>query len=105
MAQRLPRPRSRNLAQDENRRGVRGGRFRWWPDQQFETEHIQPQQDARYEADAWEDAIDKFLAGRKSTTVLVSSSHGRTELRITHEFVLRAKASRHRSRRHVVMAR
>ena len=42
----------------------------WWPDQAFETEHIQPQQDARYEADAWEDAIDKFLAGRKSTTVL-----------------------------------
>ena len=43
---------------------------RWWPDQAFETGHIKPEQDARYEADAWEDAIDKFLAGRNSTTVL-----------------------------------
>jgi hypothetical protein len=42
----------------------------WWPDQAFENEHIKPQQDDRYEADAWEDAIDKFLSGRESTTVL-----------------------------------
>jgi predicted P-loop ATPase len=49
---------------------------RWWPDQAFETEHIKPQQDARYEADAWEDAIDKFVAGRKSTTVLEVAREG-----------------------------
>src|SRR5918911_501548 len=29
---------------------------RWWPDQAFEAQHIKPQQDARYEADAWEEA-------------------------------------------------
>jgi predicted P-loop ATPase len=49
---------------------------RWWPDQAFETEHIQPQQDARYEADAWEDAIGKFLVGRTITTVLEVAREG-----------------------------
>jgi hypothetical protein len=42
----------------------------WWPDQAFEAQHINPQQAARYEADAWEDAIATFLVGRSRTTVL-----------------------------------
>ena len=29
----------------------------WWPDREFEVEHIAPEQAARYEADAWEDTI------------------------------------------------
>jgi hypothetical protein len=37
---------------------------KWWPDQRFENEHIQPQQDARYEADAWEQAISEWLGSR-----------------------------------------
>jgi len=37
---------------------------RWWPDQQFEAEHIKPQQDARYEADAWEESVNIFLTDK-----------------------------------------
>ena len=29
--------------------------WRWWPDDVFEREHVHPQQEARYEADAWEE--------------------------------------------------
>ena len=42
----------------------------WWPDGAFERQHIAPQQEARYEADAWEDEIGNFLAGRTRTTVM-----------------------------------
>jgi predicted P-loop ATPase len=38
--------------------------MKWWPDQEFENEHIQPQQEARYEADAWEQAISEWLQDR-----------------------------------------
>lgn len=34
----------------------------WWPDEVFEAEHIRPQQDARFESDAWEDAIAEYVA-------------------------------------------
>jgi predicted P-loop ATPase len=47
----------------------RDGR-QWWPNQQFEAIHIAPQQEARFEGDAWEEAIASFLASRTSTTVL-----------------------------------
>jgi predicted P-loop ATPase len=40
--------------------------FRWWPNDAFEREHIQPQQEARYEADAWEESITEWLLGRES---------------------------------------
>jgi predicted P-loop ATPase len=35
----------------------------WWPDAQFEREHMIPQQAARYEADVWEENIEAFLRG------------------------------------------
>ncbi len=38
-------------------------RTKWWPDQAFEAEHIAPQQNARYESDAWEEAIETYLSG------------------------------------------
>jgi hypothetical protein len=41
----------------------------WWPDQTFEREHIKPQQEARFEADAWEEMIAAFLADKRKVTV------------------------------------
>ncbi|MGO7508889.1 VapE domain-containing protein [Rhizobium ruizarguesonis] len=41
----------------------------WWPDKEFEREHIEPEQAARYEPDVWEEAIRAFIRNR--TTVLV----------------------------------
>ena len=48
----------------------------WWPDRNFELQHIAPQQDARYEADAWEDAVDWFLNGKDQTTILEVARDG-----------------------------
>jgi predicted P-loop ATPase len=41
----------------------------WWPDKDFECQHIMPQQAARYEADAWEDTIHEFLDNKEKVTV------------------------------------
>lgn len=34
----------------------------WWPDREFEKDHIAPQQDARYEEDAWQQEIENWMA-------------------------------------------
>ena len=41
----------------------------WWPDKNFEREHIAPVQSARYESDVWEETISGWLASRDRTTV------------------------------------
>jgi predicted P-loop ATPase len=35
---------------------------KWWPDKDFEHDHIVPQQAERYDADAWEDVIAAWLS-------------------------------------------
>jgi predicted P-loop ATPase len=41
----------------------------WWPDKDFEREHIVPQQAARYEADVWEEKIGDYLATKSRVTI------------------------------------
>ena len=35
----------------------------WWPDKKFEETHVQPEQEARFEADPWEDSVCEYLNG------------------------------------------
>jgi hypothetical protein len=41
----------------------------WWPDNDFERQHIMSEQAARYEADAWEETIGSFIEVRTRVTV------------------------------------
>jgi predicted P-loop ATPase len=41
----------------------------WWPEATFEREHIKPQQRDRYEADAWQQPIAKFVKGLERVTI------------------------------------
>jgi predicted P-loop ATPase len=41
----------------------------WWPDRTFEQQHIKQEQEARFEADAWEDHIADFVATRTRVTI------------------------------------
>ena len=42
----------------------------WWPTPGFEAEHIRPEQDARYEEDAWEGRIGAYLAPLSQAQVI-----------------------------------
>jgi predicted P-loop ATPase len=44
---------------------------RWWPDQEFERVHIIPEQEARFEEDAWHPFIADWLASVTEDKVLV----------------------------------
>src|SRR5262249_36213463 len=41
----------------------------WWPDKDFERDHIMPEQASRYEADAWEENIAAYIANKSKVTV------------------------------------
>jgi predicted P-loop ATPase len=43
--------------------------IRWWPDREFEAEHIVPEQAARYEADVWTETIKPWLVRRERVLV------------------------------------
>jgi predicted P-loop ATPase/phage/plasmid primase-like uncharacterized protein len=43
---------------------------RWWPDADFEREVIAAEQEARFEADAWEEQVADHLRGNTRTTIL-----------------------------------
>ena len=42
----------------------------WWPNKDIERDYIQPEQEARYEADAWEEKITEYLGGVTRTTIM-----------------------------------
>lgn len=42
---------------------------KWWPDSAFEQTHIAPQQEARFESDAWEETLSAFLLDKQSVLV------------------------------------
>jgi predicted P-loop ATPase len=44
----------------------------WWPDRTFERKHIAPEQDARFEDDAWDEIVTEYLRRPNITRVLVS---------------------------------
>jgi predicted P-loop ATPase len=41
----------------------------WWPDKQFEQQHMMPEQETRYETDAWEEKIAEHLSTMSETTI------------------------------------
>jgi predicted P-loop ATPase len=41
----------------------------WWPDKAFEHDHVEPEQEARFEADAWEEGIGEYLATAGKVTI------------------------------------
>jgi len=45
---------------------------RWWPTPEFEQQYIEPEQEARYEADAWEELIQDYLRRYKPARITVA---------------------------------
>ncbi len=43
--------------------------MQWWPDRDFEHEHLKPIQEARFEADPWEEPIAQYVADKQTVTV------------------------------------
>ncbi|WP_244276476.1 virulence-associated E family protein [Methylobacterium indicum] len=43
---------------------------RWWPDEAFEAKHIRPEQETRFEADAWEEPVRRYLEDKDRVSVM-----------------------------------
>jgi hypothetical protein len=48
----------------------------WWPDKDFERQFIMPQQEARYEGDAWEEPIAGFLIKQTTEVTITAIAEG-----------------------------
>ena len=65
---------------------------RWWPEREFERQHIYPQQDARYETDEWEGMIAAFLKSLDDKVKLKDIATG--ALNLGRERIGRAEQNR-----------
>jgi predicted P-loop ATPase len=52
----------------------------WWPDKEFEEKYAKIEQDARYESDAWEEPVAKYLDGLLPTVTSRMISVRRTTI-------------------------
>ena len=64
----------------------------WWPDRAFEQQHIATEQEARFEQDAWEENIEKFLASAPAKVTV--SQVAREALNIEDKYLGRAEQNR-----------
>jgi predicted P-loop ATPase len=51
-------------------------RVPWWPDKIFEQQYIMPEQEARYEGDAWEEPIAEFLNKQTTAVTVIDVAEG-----------------------------
>lgn len=63
----------------------------WWPDSNFERDHIAPEQESRLASDAWEEAVGPFLETQTKVTV---SGVARAALRIEADKLSRETQNR-----------
>lgn len=75
----------------ETMRMYRSG-VRWWPDRSFERQHIMPEQETRFQADAWEELIEKYLAVEHEKVTV--GQVGREALGIENRHLGRAEQNR-----------
>lgn len=52
------------------------GGIQWWPERKFELEHIQPEQEKRFEIDPWFDDVAKFIDATTSTRLTIKEVAG-----------------------------
>jgi predicted P-loop ATPase len=57
----------------------------WWPDSEFEKTHIMPQQEERYEADPWEEAIRSAVEMKSRVTIGEIAQQLGIEMNKTHQ--------------------
>jgi hypothetical protein len=65
----------------------------WWPDAAFEQEHARPEQEARYEADAWEEPIEEYLTTLRHSATK-EQGNARTTLGQVAQHALKLESAR-----------
>jgi predicted P-loop ATPase len=67
-------------------------RVPWWPDRSFEQQHIMPEQEARFQPDAWQELIEKYLSFERSKVTV--GQVGREAVGIENRHLGRAEQNR-----------
>jgi predicted P-loop ATPase len=67
-------------------------RVPWWPDRSFEQQHIMPEQEARFQPDAWQELIETYLAFERAKVTV--GQVGREAVGIENRHLGRAEQNR-----------